>query len=91
MELSLDRWWTALGRLAAIFSGSLVVVLGLLSDVPLLAACGRGAVAFFAVRVLTWLGAWAIAWTRAFDPHAVEAAVVAEATARTESTEEAPR
>lgn len=68
MEISLDRYFTAFGRLAAVFSGALVVLLGLLADVPLLTACGRGFAAFVAVRVLTRLGAAAIAWSNSIAP-----------------------
>ena len=68
MEISLDRYWMAFGRLAAVFSGALIVLLGLLADVPLLHACGRGAVVFFAVRLLTRFGTWAIAMTASIRP-----------------------
>ena len=70
MEISLDRYWTAFGRLAAVFSGALIVLLGLLADVPLLNACGRGFAAYLAVRVLTRIGAWAIAWSGSIAPPA---------------------
>ena len=68
MELPLDRYWTAFGRLVAVFSGALVALLGQLADVPLLAACARGFVAFLAIRVLVRLGAGAIAWTARRTP-----------------------
>lgn len=68
MEISLDRYWTALGRFAAVFSSALVVLLGLFADVPLLAACGRGFAVFLAVRVLTRVGAWAIARAGSIAP-----------------------
>ncbi|MCA8980206.1 MAG: hypothetical protein H6831_11495 [Planctomycetes bacterium] len=75
MEISLDRYWTALGRFVAVFSGALVVLLGLLADVPLLTACARGFAAYVAVRVVTRVGAWAIAWTGSLTPReeAIEA------------------
>ncbi len=63
MELPLDRCWTAFGRLVAILAGALVVLLGLLADVPVDAACLRAFVAFLAIRALTRVGAAAIAWT----------------------------
>lgn len=68
MEISLDRYWTAFGRFAAVFSSALVVLLGLFADVPLLAACGRGFAVYVAVRVLTRLGAWAIACSGSIAP-----------------------
>jgi hypothetical protein len=80
VEVSLDRYWTAFGRLAAVFSGALVVLLGLLADVPLLTACGRGFAAYVAVRVLTRIGAWAIAWSGSIAPPAPTAEQAQEVT-----------
>lgn len=79
MEISLDSYWTAFGRIVAAFSGALVVLLGLLADVSLLAACGRGFVAFLAVRVLTRVGAWAIAWSAQLGPTEVPAETTRDA------------
>ena len=50
--------WTASGRVFAVTVGSLVALISLMVNAPILVASYRGAIAFAVVRGLTALGSW---------------------------------
>lgn len=62
-ELPLDSTWRSFGRSLASGAGALTALVSLLSGVPLLTSCGRGALALFGILLLTRVGAAALART----------------------------
>lgn len=56
--LPLDFLWTAFGRRAATTVGALTALISLLFHTPVSVACGRGAIGWLAVLVLTRSWVW---------------------------------
>ncbi len=63
-EVSLHPTWMALGHRVAVAGGASTALLSLLRDVPLLAACKRGVIAWLATIVLVRTVAWLLAHTQ---------------------------
>ena len=62
-EVLLEPTWRSFGRSLASGAGALTALVSMLSGVPLLTSCGRGALALFGILILTRIGAMALART----------------------------
>lgn len=62
-EVPLDSAWKAFGSSLGATAGALTALISMLSGVPLLTACGRGALALFGILLLSRIGAFALART----------------------------
>ena len=62
-EILLESTWRSFGRSLASGAGALTALVSMLSGVPLLTSCGRGALALFGILLLTRIGAMVLSRT----------------------------